>query len=284
MWKRSLMLTAVLLISNASALVSQARGETLNAYVDSDLCSHLMMGPVSDQRIECSQKTHKQGSAPVLVRLQDSFVLEVNKQKMLNEHVGGFVEATGEPKERDGRMKLQSVKPIDAASIPAGRPERHMLDVRQYRTSGDRTFEEIRHQLALMPYITEFDFVSFAMTGGQVILSGWTVRQTNRSTAYNLVKNIEGVTQVTNNIEVLPMGRNDMTIRANARARLQRLLPRYFWGSGSDIKIIVNNGDITLLGTVATRGDHDVAFIQCNSIPGAFKVFNLLRVSGEKAK
>ena len=39
-------------------------------------------------------------------------------------------------------------------------------------------------------------------------------------------------------IDVLPLGSFDMQIRAGARAALQRHLARYFWGSGSDIKIM----------------------------------------------
>jgi osmotically-inducible protein OsmY len=61
-------------------------------------------------------------------------------------------------------------------------------------------------------------------------------------------------------------------------------LSRYFWGNGSDIKIVVKNGQIILLGSVATKADSDVAFIQCNSVSGAFKVFNMLRVQGSEKK
>jgi hypothetical protein len=72
------------------------------------------------------------------------------------------------------------------------------------------------------------------------------------------------------------MGSFDMQIRAGARAALQRELSRYFWGSGSDIKIVVKNGKIILLGRVATKADSDIANIQCNAVPNAFHVFNLL--------
>src|SRR5262249_29689251 len=148
-------------------------------------------------------------------------------------------------------------------------------DIRTYRTDKSaKLHEKIRHELAMMPYVSEFDFISFTLTGGEVILTGWTVRQTNRSTAYNLVKNLEGVESIINNIDVLPLGSFDMQIRAGARAALQRFLSRYFWGSGSDIKIVVKNGNIILLGMVANEGDFNIATIQCNSVPGAFHVFN----------
>jgi osmotically-inducible protein OsmY len=136
----------------------------------------------------------------------------------------------------------------------------------------------------MMPYISDFDFISFTQSGAEVILTGWTVRSTNRSTAYNVVKDIPGVETVINNIEVLPLGSFDMQLRAAARAALQRQLARYFWSNGSDIKIIVKNGQIILLGSVATKADSDVAFIQCNSISGAFKVFNMLRVQSSQSK
>jgi osmotically-inducible protein OsmY len=122
------------------------------------------------------------------------------------------------------------------------------------------------------------------MQGEAVILSGWTVRQTNRNDAGNIVKSIEGVSSIVNNIDVLPLGSMDMRIRAAARGVLQQNLSRYFWGSGSDIKIVVKNGDIILLGTVSTSGDKDIANIRLNSVPGVFHVFNLLRVTKQDKK
>ena len=265
--------------------ITAAEISTIKAYVDTNLCSHLLLGPITTDRTECSKKTFEEGSDPVLVRLSNNMVFEINKPKMVKEFVGQLAEATGELNVKDGRIKLEGVKPLDAAAIPQGDPARKLLDVRTYRTTGGPSmYEKIRHELAMMAYISEFDFISFTLNGNDVILTGWTIRQTNRSEAQNRVKNIEGVENVVNNIEILPLGRNDMTIRAGARAALQRFLPRYFWGSGSDIKIIVKDGDIILLGAVATKEDSDIAYLQCNHVPNAFKVFNMLRVAPPSAK
>jgi osmotically-inducible protein OsmY len=280
--RRFVALLAVMAASAALGLAADpSKLVTFPGYADSFLCARLMLGPITPERIECSQSTHKEGAVPVVVRLTDNLVFDVNKTKMLKDHVGKFVEATGEPKEKDGRIKLESVKAIEKPNIPPGAPGHELLDARNFRVSGDRakTYEKVRHELAMMPYISEFDFISFTMVGDDVILTGWTVRITNRSTAYNLVKNIEGVNKITNNIEVLPMGSFDMQIRAGARAALQRHLSRYFWGSGSDIKIVVKNGSIILLGRVSSQADIDIAGIQCNSVPNSFHVFNLLKVA-----
>ena len=256
--------------------------ETFHAYVDSDICARLMLGPINDARVSCSLSTVKEGAGPVLIRLQNNMVLDVNNQKMIKKLVGQFLLATGDVKAKNGTMKLDEVSPIQAKDIPAGDPARRLLDPQTYRTD-PKLFEKIRHELAMMPYISEFDFISFSLMGGDVILTGWTVRQTNRSEAQDRLKGIEGITSIVNNIDVLPLGRNDMQIRAGARAQLAQSLSRYFWGSGSDIKIVVKNGDIILLGTVSNQMDRDVAFIRCNSVSGAFHVFNLLRVA-EPAK
>jgi hypothetical protein len=283
--KNTLLIMVVLLFSSGAAVGAEVL--TFHAYVDSNICARLMLGPITPERIACSQKAQKEGAIPALVRLQDNTVFNVNKEKMVKELVGKFAEVTGEAKLKSGTIKLQSVKPEESSSIPQGDPARTLLDVRTYEAKGSaHTFEKVRHELAMMPYIGTFDFISFAMVGSDVILTGWTVRDTNRSEAYNRVKSIEGVDKIVNNIEVLPLGRNDNQIRAGARAKLQRMLSRYFWGNGSDIKIIVKNGNIILLGTVATKEDSDIAKIQCNTVPLTFGVYNLLRVepSTDKAK
>jgi hyperosmotically inducible periplasmic protein len=275
---KNVLLSVVILVSSSGKFAAaDMPRETFHAYADSNICARLMLGPINESRVSCSQSTAKAGANPVLIRLQNNLVLDVNKQKMIDKLVGQFLQATGEVKVKNGTMKLMEVGPEQANDIPAGDPARKLVDARAYKTDA-KFHEKIRHELAMMPYISEFDFISFSTMGSDIILTGWTVRQTNRSEAYNRVKNIEGVTSIVNNIEVLPLGSSDMQIRAGARAQLQQSLGRYFWGSGSDIKIIVKNGDIILLGSVSKKSDSDIASIRCNSVRGAFHVFNLLRV------
>jgi osmotically-inducible protein OsmY len=274
-----------LFLGSRMVLAADKEISNFKAYVDSDVCARLMLGPITSERVGCSQTTYKEGSEPVLMRLSNGMVLNVDKNKMIKDLVGQLVEASGRLKVKNGEMKLKSAIPIQASSIPPGDPAYKALDVRTYRAAGaPKTYEKVRHELAMMPYISEFDFISFAMQGETVILSGWTVRQTNRNDAGNIVKNIEGVSSIVNNIDVLPLGSMDMRIRAAARGVLQQNLSRYFWGSGSDIKIVVKNGDIILLGTVSTSGDKDIANIRLNSVPGVFHVFNLLRVTKQDKK
>ena len=142
----------------------------------------------------------------------------------------------------------------------------------------DRLAEQVRHELAMLPYISVFDYLGFRVEGSRVTLTGYTVRPTNRSTAENVVKRIEGIEEVDNQIEVLPPSGSDRRIRAGVRAKLQRMLPRYFAGPTASIRIIVKNGNVTLFGVVDSERDKQIAGIQTNSVSGVFGVENELTV------
>ena len=78
------------------------------------------------------------------------------------------------------------------------------------------------------------------------------------------MKDIEGVEQVVNNIEVLPLSPNDDRIRMEAFRSIygQPSLNRYARSAVPPIHIIVNNGKITLEGVVATEADKNIAGIR----------------------
>src|SRR5690348_4040007 len=67
---------------------------TFHTYVDSDLCARLMLGPITPERIQCSQTTNKEGSLPVLVRLSNNMVFTPNKLKMIENMVGQLAEVS----------------------------------------------------------------------------------------------------------------------------------------------------------------------------------------------
>jgi len=169
---KSALLTAVILLVSSSGLCAAADrpGETFHAYVDTDICSRLMLGPINEARVGCSLSTAKDGDEPVLIRLQNNMVLTVNKRKMVEKLVGQFMQATGQVKVSDGTMKLSEVSPEQAKDIPAGDPARKLIDPQTYRTDA-KLYEKIRHELAMMPYTSEFDFISFTLLGSDVIAS-----------------------------------------------------------------------------------------------------------------
>ena len=94
------------------------------------------------------------------------------------------------------------------------------------------------------------------------------------------MKNIEGVTNVVNNIEVLPLSGNDDRIRRDVYRAIygHTALQRYGLQAVPPIHIIVKNGNVTLEGVAANESDKNIANIQANGVSGVFSVTNNLRV------
>lgn len=133
----------------------------------------------------------------------------------------------------------------------------------------------------MLPYYSIFDDLAFRVDGSTVTLVGAVVRPTLKSDAEGVVKHIEGVTQVNNEIEVLPPSPMDNQIRhAVARAIYgdASIGDRYGYRSLPSIHIIVKNGNVTLEGVVANEGDKNLINIRANGVPNVFKVTNNLQI------
>src|ERR1700731_614892 len=76
-----------------------------------------------------------------------------------------------------------------------------------------RIQREVRHELLMLPYLGVFDNLAYKVDGYNVTLYGQVTRPTLKSDAENVVKKIEGVEKVDNQIEVLPPSPADDRIR-----------------------------------------------------------------------
>ena len=65
----------------------------------------------------------------------------------------------------------------------------------------------------MLPYFGVFDYIAYKVDGYTVTLLGQVVRPTLKSDAENVVKHIEGVEKVDNQIEVLPVSPMDDGLR-----------------------------------------------------------------------
>lgn len=151
--------------------------------------------------------------------------------------------------------------------------------------SFDRIVKEVRHELVMLPYYGVFDNLSYRVAqDGTVTLQGQVVRPVLKSDAENAVKRIEGVTNVVNNIEVLPTSIMDDRIRRAAYRAIygNSVLNMYQMRAVPPIHIIVRNGNITLEGVVARPMDKQIAGMQANRIPGVFSVTNNLVVEEDE--
>src|SRR6266446_9636636 len=151
----------------------------------------------------------------------------------------------------------------------------------------DNLVKEVRHQLLLLPYYSVFDNLLYKVDGDKVTLLGQVVRPTLKSDAERAVKDIEGVSSVDNQIQVLPTSPMDDQLRRAVYRALygDTALSRYGMSALPSIHIIVNNGHVTLEGVVDSEADKTLANIRANGVPNVFSVTNNLVVgSGDKTK
>ncbi len=140
--------------------------------------------------------------------------------------------------------------------------------------------KEVRHELVMLPYYSVFDNLAYKVQGDQVTLYGQVTRPTLKSDAESAVKHIEGVSQVNNQIQVLPASPTDDRLRLALYRAIYSAPPlqRYSIESVPPIHIIVSMGHVTLEGVVDSDADKNLAAMQANSVPGIFSVTNNLRV------
>lgn len=147
-----------------------------------------------------------------------------------------------------------------------------------------RVERQIRHELVTLPFYSVFDNLSFRVDGSKVTLMGKVTRPTLKSGAEKVIEDIEGVEEIDNQIEVLPVSPNDDQIRLAAYRAIygHSAMTRYAIQAVPPIHIIVENGNITLEGVVATEGEKTIAGSQANGVNGAFSVTNNLRVEKDE--
>ncbi len=156
-----------------------------------------------------------------------------------------------------------------------------VVDINGPNRGETRIAREVRHELLMLPYYTLFDDLRYRVDGGTVELLGEVNNPTLKSDAENVVKKIEGVEKVVNNIKILPPSPMDGRIRERAARAIFSFggLSRYGWEAAPSLHIIVNNGHITLLGVVDSEADKNAAGIRANGVPGVFSVDNKLVVT-----
>ncbi|MBZ5633552.1 MAG: BON domain-containing protein [Acidobacteriia bacterium] len=140
---------------------------------------------------------------------------------------------------------------------------------------------QVRHELLKLPYYGVFDYLQFSIDGDTVTLAGQATNYVLRNDALSAVKHLAGVRTVNDQIEILPLSQFDNGIRlrlfrsiyrdsALNRYRLIRVQP--------PIRILVNNGNVTLSGVVDSEMDRNVVYDRAMEVRDVFSVTNDLKV------
>jgi hypothetical protein len=211
------------------------------------------------------------------------------------------------------RIRLRTLLPIAflslAASLLGAQPEPATPKTSLDPQTVLRIAKDVQKAIFTLPNYGVFDDLHFAIQGDTIILRGQASRPTLKSSAEQVTKKVEGVSAVTNEIEVLPLSPNDDRLRLavyvkiysnpvlqkytsnrGARARLRSNVSRRM-GITNDppigyhaIHIIVKNGNVSLRGVVNNSGDSAIAEMQANTTPGVFSVENDLYLANDQSQ
>ena len=125
-----------------------------------------------------------------------------------------------------------------------------------------------------------FNYITVSVKDGVATLSGDVYWDVPRSDAMAIAARTPGVKDVVDEVKVLPTSQFDDSIRMRTAQAIYRdsVLGRYAIDPAKPIRIVVDNGHVTLYGTVQSAMDKTIAGMRAGQVPGAFSVDNKLVV------
>jgi osmotically-inducible protein OsmY len=132
-------------------------------------------------------------------------------------------------------------------------------------------------------YDNTFDYFALGVKDGVVTLEGQDRTGLGRDEALADISNMPGVKDVIDNVSLEPVSQFDDGLRLRAMRAIyaDSVLSKYAMDPARPIRIIVDNGHLTLYGSVDNKMDKEVAGIRANQLFGAFSVDNKLQVEGK---
>jgi osmotically-inducible protein OsmY len=129
-------------------------------------------------------------------------------------------------------------------------------------------------------YDNTFDYFALGVKDGVVTVEGADRTGVGRDEALADIANMPGVKDVVSNISIEPVSMFDDGLRVRAARVIYHdsVLSKYAMDPARPIRIIVENGHLTLYGSVDSTMDKNVAGIRANQLFGAFTVDNKLVV------
>lgn len=131
-----------------------------------------------------------------------------------------------------------------------------------------------------------FNAFGLNVQNGVVTVQGDVRDYPARDSALSIVETTPGVKEVIDNINVLPTSPMDDDIRLRVARAIygHPSLSRYAIDPQRPIRIVVDNGHVTLYGIVDNQADKTIAETQAKSVPNVFSVDDKLMVASSGTK
>ena len=178
------------------------------------------------------------------------------------------------------QQKLDAAKRVRKAEHVSG--VRNLIEVASSVPDGQLAARlERKLYYDRMGYENLFNYVTVSVNDGVATLTGETMNYVGRDSAVSLANNMPGVKDVVDQIKVAPVSSFDDDIRLAATGVLYRdpVLSRYAADPARPIRIVVDNGHLTLYGRVENAMDKNIAGIRAGQVFGVFSVQNQLQVA-----
>jgi hyperosmotically inducible protein len=208
-------------------------------------------------------------------------------QKLAAKKQFGSVQSSVE----DGIVTLSGTVDLYQRKLDAAKLARKIADVQGIRNlitvaapsvSDEQLEQKLDRKLTYVRvgYDNTFDYFALGVKDGVVTVAGEDRTGMGRDEALADIYSQPGVKDVVGDISVAPTSRFDDDLRLRAARAIYRdpVLSRYAMDPAHPIRIIVENGHLTLYGSVENKMDKDVAGVRAGQVFGAFSVENKLVV------
>jgi hyperosmotically inducible protein len=191
----------------------------------------------------------------------------------------------------DGIVTLTGTVDLYQHKLDAAKLARKIADVQGVRNlitvagpnvPDQKLEQQLDRQLTFVRvgYDNMFDYFALGVKDGVVTVTGQDRTGIGRDEALADIANMPGVKDVVGDISVAPPSRFDEDLRLRAARAIYRdpVLSKYATDPARPIRIVVDNGHLTLYGAVDSTMDKTVAGMRAGQVSGAFSVENKLVV------
>jgi hyperosmotically inducible protein len=170
-----------------------------------------------------------------------------------------------------------------AKKIPNAQGVRNLITVAGPTVSDEQLEEKLATKLTYVRagYDSTFDYFALGVKDGVVTVAGQDRTGIGKDEALAEIANMPGVKDVVDQVSIAPVSNFDDGLRLRAARAIYRdpVLSKYAIDPARPIRIIVENGHVTLYGVVNNAMDKQVAGIRAGQLFGAFSVNNQLEVA-----